>query len=1353
MTKIQRIFILFSALIFATEIFAGWRTTNPDSESIILFNDSEDAVKSKQVKLLPLVGNGTWALKNFDLTQLPAEWQENIGGAALRIYLQSADQSEAVRKIPRNGFTEQLEILVNGNSIVLGTGDPRLPTSRKWADIPINAAWVKGKQLEVKIHKLNSPTNDDFVYLGTDVSSPLGSSKVSVNSGKSFTFEHKALAGIKGEYMIRLVLYRQAQNIQVDFSQPSSQKLFQLKDGAKFSKDTLVFDGVKSTAVLTGSENFNVTTKGLTIAGVVRIANNAPGSSKKNHDLVLACKPGSWFIARTGDRFNFSFCSNGENWNNALFGGEYPDLDEWMHFAAVFERVDESAQGNVGYMLKIYLNGELMAKRMFLYAEPTATNNPVMIGNGNFEDYCMNGEFATFDLYSRGLNEGEVSELARKSSRVKKLPMGMFQLTAELESKLNALANAATLPEARWLIGVLRRSAATGYNQKALQELLSNAAPFQGNQKAKELIQKWNQHSSDIKLLPASSCSIAAISLKGRANYPVLGIYNPKTQQDILDSRGAGWTITLDGMRIHDRSNGVSYQVKNLKQTAAGATFQIVWTKAGDFECTSNAAFNCGRLEQDLAIKVLRGNVTVTEVIFPQYHLRKLPGKTDHAVFPLFSGILHKNPTNSFSTTGLYPTARAAMQFTGYFDDLVNGVYTAFEATDGASRTMALTGRNNVLEYKFTNPLSTVKHQRGATAWKSSGVGVVQCYSGNWFEAGQIYKAFVESKAPWAVKELPRKDTPKWYHENTLWWVMSPDFCSTAIQLQKYFDLPYGIWFCRVYNIDKGPEATLSPTPAAVATQKALANHGVSLQTYMNARLWAYTEHKAELVERVDNDVVRNYSIQQENGRPYVEQYARPFAVMCPGSQWWRDNLIKLAGVAAKHNFGGVYWDQLPCGSAQRCWNTSHDHAPGDPTVWSKGYRQMLRDLRAKYPQLALDGEDNSEIYVNTLDGFMSWRFTEPNHVPLFQSVYGGGRTQFVGRAFDAFGANPGSYESAFAKLGEQLVYGEQIGWFHVYDERSGTPRRMYAKKVAHLRRALLGYLNEADMLRPISFKNPVPTMTVVWGNTKGRSHTSDKVLSCGWKRIRDGRVILIFTNTTDETITVNPTSTYPGLTKLAVCMEGAAAPTYVDLSNSPAPAVTLPPYANCVWMLGPDFNRQEAEALAATTRRIADFANEKIETIPGGQPQFDKCKQLTATPGKWITANDASWRLFAFAEGHWTVGYNPTGKPDEKSNWTLARAGAVISYGRVDFGATAPQTLEIQLAAANSNAGGKVELWDVTGDQTPDRCLASITVPSTGGWLTWKTFSLPIKPVTGKRLIVIRVLNQDTNVRSWRVK
>ncbi|MBE6378096.1 MAG: carbohydrate-binding protein [Lentisphaerae bacterium] len=1341
-----------------TGVYAQWKTeVTPDGQSAVFSNDSGDAaIKNKKIFKFSMASNGNWIEKSFDLTALPAEWKNGAGSAAIRIFMQVADQSKAVKKLPNlNGFTEELAIEINGEKKIYPVGSQMFPRSMRWADIPLSADLLKGDKLVLRIGKIKSATNDDYVYIGMDTSAtPNGASKISVDGGKSFHYECRYLPGCKGEFMIKLVLFRTAQHLSLDLAKLENAGKFILKNGCRSTDGTLLFDGLQSQAVLKNSETFNVTEKGLTIAAVLRMLPNEPGSRKKDHNMIIAGKAGSWFIGRSGNQINFSFSADGQKWTHALYGSEFPDLGEWFHLAAVFERVNQTAESNVGYLLSLYLNGELAGRKMFFHLTPSASTFPVVLGNCNIKNYGYKGNIAALDLIHRSLNAGEITDLVHKASRISKRPAGFFELKPELSVKINsALANT-VIPFNRFLIKAVKRAAETGFDQNIILKnwqdmenlFFSKDAPAQ-------TAEKWNKQLSFFDLTVSGKAVLLTAPGKSSGNSPVLGLFDLHSQRDIFDGRATGWMLNFDGRKIHDYSRGVDYEMTPVKKSADGGTFSVVWKKSGDFEAVSNFTFSGSRLEQDFEVKKLNSKLQLSEADFPRYFFAGLPGKHDKLTFPCFNGLIRQNPANAFGETGIYPSVHCAMQFVSYFDELKNGIYAAFEATDAGVKTLSINGRRNILEYKWSSPVALPVKGYGGNSFKSAGNAVIETYRGGWFEGGQLYKKFIEAKAPWAVRELPRKDTPAWYRDNCLWMASSSEHAPGMIYLREYFDIPYTSWHCQWYNVDKSADANFRIRERDKKMIARLLKNGIYIHPYLNGRVFGIAAVEGDYIDRTGSKNFLENSVVQANGERYYENYGGKYGVMCPGTVYWQERLLDMAKEVSDLGMNGCYYDQLPCSSPRVCYAKNHGHSPGDPTAWANGYWKMLKELRRRHPRLGLDGEDNSEVYANTLDGFMTWRSSEPGHIPLFHSIYGGGRTQFTGRGFDAFGGYTGSYEATFAKLGEQFVWGEQIGWLHIFDIRWGTPRRIYAKKLAHLRRAMLGYLNESDMLAPLEFAEKVPQISSVWGCVRGETITTDKILSCAWKRLRDGRIAVLFTNTTEENITVKPVTRYPGYDKLAVLSEGKKV-SYIDLAKNALPAVTLAPHRTEIWLLGKDFDRTEAEKIGKTTQIVASFTDAG-KSIHYQSPQFHICKKLTAIPGKWFSAEDSSWLLYAFKEVHPSLGFNPRSKratEAEKGNWILAGNGGVISYGEVDFTGNAPRFLELQIAVSPENAGTVIRLDDVTGKLEPYHTLAEITTASTGGFFKWKTIRVPLKPVTGKRKIVFNVTGKGCNIRAWRV-
>ena len=200
------------ALLSVCALSAQWQAKVAENEkSIELSCDSvKFDAKKKPQKVFPMVLEGLWIQKTFDLTRLPPDWRTGIREASLRIYCFVADQSVAVRKLPqRNGLTEELELFVAGKPIRILMSDKTFRGWWNWASIPIPVEAVTGDQLVVRLHKVRSSTNDDFFYLGIDSDEDPVASRVSIDNGKHFIVESKKhLAGLKGEFVIRLVLSR-----------------------------------------------------------------------------------------------------------------------------------------------------------------------------------------------------------------------------------------------------------------------------------------------------------------------------------------------------------------------------------------------------------------------------------------------------------------------------------------------------------------------------------------------------------------------------------------------------------------------------------------------------------------------------------------------------------------------------------------------------------------------------------------------------------------------------------------------------------------------------------------------------------------------------------------------------------------------------------------------------------------------------------------------------------------------------------------------------------------------------------------------------------------------------------------
>ena len=206
-----------------------------------------------------------------------------------------------------------------------------------------------------------------------------------------------------------------------------------------------------------------------------------------------------------------------------------------------------------------------------------------------------------------------------------------------------------------------------------------------------------------------------------------------------------------------------------------------------------------------------------------------------------------------------------------------------------------------------------------------------------------------------------------------------------------------------------------------------LTSKGIKVVPYVNGRIWETRDSRDE--DWRYTKYALPATVKSKNGMPIIELYDKynVYAVMCPYTKLWQDEMLALTRRMAAFGSNGVYYDQVSAARPRFCYDKSHGHLLGDSNMWfMKGYFPMFNKIRkmlkAKYPDVALTAEDNAEPYITALDGSLPWRWMNEGQVPLFNMIYSG-RTQFVGRSY--YG---GEWRAQFATFAHQLVNGEQLG-------------------------------------------------------------------------------------------------------------------------------------------------------------------------------------------------------------------------------------------------------------------------------------------------------------------------------------
>ena len=973
-----------------------------------------------------------------------------------------------------------------------------------------------------------------------------------------------------------------------------------LKDGAELENGKLKLNGRKGYAEFKNSAGFSFAESGMTLVGEVKLSEDPKKDNYIARDMILS-KGQEIIFAREGTRLYYNF-NSGKRWAASFWGGSIPPKNQWIQFICVVERLNDITQAEVGYRVSFYVNGEIEARGKFMYVTPKHDKKPIQIGCGfGGGTWLLNGEVAKAAVYDRPLTENEITGLMNQSKYVKIIENDVIRVSKKLGSRLKQLAASAKTPQAKFLADCIHLAVLDGFNQQevnlfASDRLISSDLPFE------KLFLSWirQQNKKGMALLstPEAAAVTASLGTSG-TGFPVYGLYDKKAQRSIFGRKGIEWEI-----------NAVSSEKKPLNFTsfgskwriikAAGNTITVEWRVAEKIRALSNITLKNARLEADFRIDNQNRNIRIENVTFPKVRFRKLDGK-DALTYPSMSGILIRNPTREQFTggqEGYYPSGRANMQFSTYYDEK-SGIYFAFEDPLARSKYYSVKSRRNDIVCIWNSIVGfTPAEAQGGNDFETSGKFVIELYKGDWFDGGQIYKKFLAEKAAWWIKELPRKSTPEWFRNICIRILgvkcsQLQSFTKTkneVIKLRKYFDLPTAFHWYGWDDPAKGRWPHFYPKDFTLAALRELKSHDIYVKPYIDTRLWREKDGGDGKTDWMYSSHGNKFAVKKKDGSPVMEVYSGPHAVECPASKGWQEHIVSLVDRLAGYGFDAIYHDQVATGRYYPCYDATHGHNLGGGEVWvENGYQVMfdrIRALKSKYPNLAHDTEEASDPYLKAMDGYMVWRWTDPGQIPLFTSIYSG-RIQFTGRLFNH--QFPGDYESFFAKAAEQLVNAEQIGWFD-YPDMADARKRLYIKKVGHLRHALLRFFNEGDMQHPLKFKQPVPELRSKWGTVGNFTVVTTPKVRHGVYLRQDGLKAVVFANSTDETITVQPELERNGKS-LAVCREGSSEADF----PAAVPAVTLAPRSSEVWIIGGrEKVRSEAAAMAETLHKISTFTSER---------------------------------------------------------------------------------------------------------------------------------------------------------------
>ena len=634
---------------------------------------------------------------------------------------------------------------------------------------------------------------------------------------------------------------------------------------------------------------------------------------------------------------------------------------------------------------------------------------------------------------------------------------------------------------------------------------------------------------------------------------------------EISDADASGQRVITFQEPADNRLKGISVEVKLL---VSGAESALVW---------------------DLQVKNNSEQWAIWQIIFPQVTVRYL-GEGSSVFYPILSGI---ERSDFWDTTekkgGRYPSGWTCMQYMAAYDAAgKTGLYVGMHDPFGSTKDIYAQGLKDkhAVAFRFTHPAADMG--KPGVDFELPGQATWQLLRGDWFDAATIYRKWVSREAKWwpELGQDGRTDTPEWMRELPVW-VMTGGAASDCVGRVKGFaeelGLPVGFHWYNWHRIPFDNDYPhYFPTKDGFAEGvEELKQAGVYAMPYINGRLWDTRDKKAE--DWQFTSTARPATTKDEKGQPYTETYGSKeadgnsvtLAVMCPSTSLWqnrvRDIVLRLFNECGVN---GVYIDQIAAASPRLCFDASHNHPLGGGHWWMEGYWKMLDAIRAAKPaECMLTTECNAEPYIKWFDGYLTWHWQGQDMVPAFPAVYGGA-LQMFGRAYRG---GPSQDLANRMKAGQQLVFGEQIGWFGpeiIKRPDSGQ----FLRDCIGLRWRLKKYFYAGQMARPPKLIGEIPKVTADWQWSGKWPITTPAIMTGAWRLQRENKVILLFVNVSDQTLTTNvqfDTEEYnlPGKTPKVTKIRPGTPDIKLNIRAADQPQVECAPRSVFAWEIAPASN------------------------------------------------------------------------------------------------------------------------------------------------------------------------------------
>ena len=284
--------------------------------------------------------------------------------------------------------------------------------------------------------------------------------------------------------------------------------------------------------------------------------------------------------------------------------------------------------------------------------------------------------------------------------------------------------------------------------------------------------------------------------------------------------------------------------------------------------------------------------------MFPQIAIKDL-GEGGRVFVPVTAGVELANLwSKADKKGGTYPSGWTCMQYMAAYNKTTRtGLYVGVHDPFGSTKDILAEGQpaKHAVVLRFDHPVPNMG--KAGTGFELPGEARWQLLRGDWFDAAQIYRAWVSQKAKWWPTLGPdgREDTPQWMRELPAW-VMTGGSASECVPRVKAFaqtlGVPVGFHWYNWHQIpfDNDYPHYFPPKDGFREGVAELKTAGVYPMPYINGRLWDTHDKGAEDWEFTR--VALAAATKDEAGKPYTESYGSKetdgnsvkLAVMCPAT-------------------------------------------------------------------------------------------------------------------------------------------------------------------------------------------------------------------------------------------------------------------------------------------------------------------------------------------------------------------------------------------------------------------------------------------------------------------------------------